>query len=297
MKKLLINLSLTLAAAVVLTACGGQVSGRGVSSEAPGDASAVSAALTASTSVVPAPTAKPDPTAAPTPTSEPKVLARSECYPQASMEGPVQEPSWTEYRYTPDGLLAEEVSGPLDGEANTRVEYTYDDQGYLVTEVQSSLVDGAWQVEFTNEYVNDDYGNCLTWTSTSNAGIQSTRSYTYEYDEQGRWVRQDQPDPTFPMWSTREYSGEGQACTESLYYPGGKLRMVSTYDGEGRLLREEDVDNGEVCGLRERTYDDQGGLICYTVDYDSMPNTDLNHYTNEYAPLSEVLAETNAASE
>ena len=285
MKKLLVNLSVTLLAASLLTACAGASSGRGTAE--PDDAAPEMAETVVS--------ATPAPTAAPTPEPEPMVLAWVETHPDpmASMEGETIPDSWTEKLYTPEGLLAEELTGPMEGTADTRVAYSYDDRGFLTQEVHSSLVDGAWMVESTVDYANDDHGNPLTKTTTSGSGFQQVQSFTYEYDESGRWIRRDWGDPTFPMWDVREYTGDGQACTEYLYYPGEKLRMVSTYDDAGRVLREEDMDNGEVVGFRQYTYDEQGGLICITADYDTdnLPVLDLWKYTNTYEPLSQALVQ------
>lgn len=287
MKKLLANLSVILAAAAMLTACAGNhaadSASTGMPAATPGPVQAES---------TPAPTEAPTPT----PEPEPMVLARVETHPasKAGMEGGVVlRDTWTEKRYSPEGLLLEELSGPVDGTADTMVEYSYDDRGYLVRETHSYLTDGVWQMESDNEYTNDDYGNVLTWITTNSAGFQTEQTYTYEYDEKGRWTRRGQNDPAFPMWSIREYSGDGMACTEYLYYSGEKLRMISTYDDAGHLLREDDVDNGETGGFREYTYDDQGGLICVTTDYpdDELPVMDMWEYTNEYAPLSQVLAD------
>ena len=290
MKKLFVHLSLIAMAAAMLTACTG---GDSAVSTASGTREA--AAVPASVAATPAPTPAPTPVPSPTPEPEPMVLARVETHPapEASMEGVVMRDTWTEKRYSPEGLLLEELTGPVDGEADTRVEYSYDDQGYLVGAVHSYRMDGTWQMESSDAYTNDEHGNALTWTMTNSSGFQTENTYTYEYDDQGRWIRKDQNDPTFPMWSTREYTGDGMACTEYLYYSGGNLRMISTYDDAGHLLREEDVDNGEAGGFRQYTYDDQGGLICVTVDYpdDELPVTDMWEYTNEYAPLSQALAD------
>lgn len=288
MKKLFVNLSLA-AAAVMLTACAGNQSGRGANPEQPAETAAVS-----DVGATAAAASEAEPT--PTPEPEPVMLARVECYPDemASMEGGVVLPdTWTENYYTAEGLLAESLSGSMGGEADTRVKYSYDDQDFLVRADHECLENGAWQTDYTDVYENDAYGNVLTQTTQYADGSQWQLSYTYEYDENGRWTRRDQVNTGFPMWSTREYTGEGHACTEYLYYSGEKLRMVSTYDEAGNLLREQDIDNGEESGFREYTYDDQGELICVTADYptDNLSVMDMWKYTNTYAPLSQVLAD------
>ena len=291
MKKRLMILSMTLLAAVALTACAaGQPAG-----SSPAAASVASVSTPAPTGTpTPAPTATPSPTSAPQ--EDPMMLSRTVCQPDplASMEGGVTLPaSWTEKRYTAAGLLAEEWSGPLEEAADSCIRYAYDDQDYLVEEVHSSLQDGSWQVVQTTTYESDQFGNPLTETNLLAEGSLPDKSYSYLYDEEGRWVRQDLNDPSFPTWKIREYTGEGLACTESLYYPGDVLRMVSAYDAEGRLLREEDRDGETVIGYRQYTYDEQGGLICVRVDYVSDELGPMNQftYTNTYTPLTCLLVD------
>lgn len=292
MKKALTILSMTLLTAAVLTACAAE--------ELPQSNPSSAAATAVST---PAPTASPVPSATPSPTppADPLMLSRTVCQPDplASMEGGVTLPaSWTEKRYTAEGLLAEEWSGPLEEAADSCIRYTYDDQGFLVEEVHSSLSEGSWQVVQTSTYENDAFGNPLTQTNMLAQGSLPDKSYSYLYDEEGRWVRQDLNDPSFPTWKIREYTGAGLACTESLYYPGDVLRMVSTYDEEGRLLREEDRDGETVIGYRQYTYDDQGGLICVRVDYASDELGPMNQfvYTNTYTPLSQLLVDAQTSN-
>lgn len=118
----------------------------------------------------------------------------------------------------------------VNGELSTTAEYTYDENGSMLT-YSANVIDAGMSLR--QEFTYDSRGNKIKVVADSGYGITTTE---YTYDAQNRLVKESSPD--------------SPSRTEYTYEDGGKLETASIYD-----------ENGELFGKRITTYDDHGNML------------------------------------
>lgn len=127
-------------------------------------------------------------------------------------------------------------------------EYTRDDQGRALTEhiTASDGFDQLSRVEY------DDHGNTVLWETITNGAYRVDR-YEYEYDDQGRRVRQFRlTDTGRRLVCTWEYLDEYGSYTH--YSSEGYPSMTILYDAQGHQISlTHYIDGTDLPGIRETT--------------------------------------------
>jgi len=174
-----------------------------------------------------------------------------------------------ERRPRPYGASSELVKypGPCErkdtiGDAAPRVvSFTYDDSGNVIQET-----DGSFEVARTW-----DAGGKLLSEHVS--GLPGLRDYvdTYEYDEEGRWVRlkrQAEGNAEPSKTHERTFDASGNVIREEVQavLGGEEHHSVVTHEYDGnRLVRTETDDDGdgEVEWRGEYVFEEDGGRVLY----------------------------------
>jgi len=205
-----------------------------------------------------------------------------------------------EWTYNEQGDKLSEKETDSFGEENlVTYSYTYDEAGRKLTEVSGNHKD---------EWTYDEKGNELTKKSYYEGELNAI--YSYEYDDQGRLIKDRwedvESDPSESSWSqnefiydangNRHYKSVTRSDGDNLSYEheyneagnvikmtrteDGKVTMVRTYDAAGNLLTS-DFTGEDRCEKIAFTYDDFGNRM-------SEGYTNSSEYSYEYAVIYEI---------
>lgn len=142
------------------------------------------------------------------------------------------------YERDSDGRILSAKGTDDTGEGASRAEYTYNENGDILTEVYHSI-NGEMTVNTTYEY--DDKGNPI-----SRKGIDIDETYFNTYDGAGNLIRKENEDGSRHEYTydadgnmiTRVYYNEDGMFSNTrhfTYYPTGELRTESYYYSDGDL--------------------------------------------------------------
>jgi YD repeat-containing protein len=93
---------------------------------------------------------------------------------------------WTVHTYDDSDRLTETAFYTRDGTLSQRNVYAYDARG-RETEWNAYRGDGTHALGFTRRY--DESGNVVESLHSANGSLVSRRTYTYEFDARGNWVK------------------------------------------------------------------------------------------------------------
>ncbi len=172
-----------------------------------------------------------------------------------------------------------------DGKEYYRVNYTYDEQGHMT--VVEYVSQESEMLNFRYEYEYGENGLPVKQIIINSKGKQ-TNKIQFEYDEQGREIRRADKNEVV----TRTYGENGSYVerteglnsnwvseTEVVYDQNGALILEHTvqngndtknqyeYDEQGRRIRRETWQNGELLAYRTLEYRD--GKLYRTINYDA----------------------------
>lgn len=178
-----------------------------------------------------------------------------------------------------------------DGDNGTRWEYTYDEQGHLVEEQESTSAYGH------------DYSTTTTFAYDANGRLAEQESYDgmyayyYTYDDAGRLVAMSMggvDDPT--SRTTYAYDDAGRLTSRLYTYKSDRGMFITfTYDDAGNLVQAEETDQtlGRIYQTTTYERDAAGNLtrVSATNFYDdpapvSFAYDDANRLTSASATLS-----------
>ena len=189
-----------------------------------------------------------------------------------------------EFVFDSDGNKITEITY-YDGKEYYRVNYTYDEQGHMIG-VESTSKEST-MLNYRYEYEYGENGLPIRQIILNYTGKQ-TNEVLFEYDEQGREIREEDWNSVI----TRTYGENGSYVerTESLnsdwvseyeavFDQNGALILEHTvqngndttvqyeYDEQGRVGRRETWQNGELLMYTTREY--REGKLYRTVNYDA----------------------------
>ncbi len=172
--------------------------------------------------------------------------------------------------------LAVQATGSIDengdGQPNSTISNTYDDNGNLLTVHNDNNADNEPDNIITFTY--DDNNNILTLSYDNNADSQSDRVYTHTYDANGNKLTYNSSD------------GEGRIAYEYVYTYDSKGNQISrnfthaavagssitiyTYDDNGNQVSMRSLNSdGVPANIITYTYDDNGHQLTRENDSDA----------------------------
>lgn len=175
-----------------------------------------------------------------------------------------------ENSYDGEGHLTEQIyTNEEEPSQNTHTRYTYDEKGNLIRQAEI-----RYDREYTvTEYTRDEHGGILKERKLEDGVLQSEVSYRYEYDGEGRILRQE------------DLSVTPAAVTEYAYDGAGRcVRIVNSTDGKKHASSEFGYSYDGTLPLR---------ITQTTLQYDGgTPAGDI--YTTEYTYEGETTPEISA---
>lgn len=188
---------------------------------------------------------------------------------------------WTEYQYDETGNLIKEIKHADGNEDLEKFDYIdqvneYDTSGNLIKEIiNNNGFSGSHYGRYLLEQKFDAAGNLIKWDEYRDGSEQVTSSREYEYDEEGRIIKETyinyvDYDGNFydePLSNTSTYSYEEE------------------YDELGNLIRfiMYNDDRDYVDHWTEYEYDETGNLIRETVYYGDGNSNVKSRIEYEYA--------------
>lgn len=159
---------------------------------------------------------------------------------------------WDEDIYDNDGKLIESIYYErLMANLDYKTEYTYDSNGYLIKEMETSRnLDGTLDYINNIEYTNDSSGNVMKKT------IQHK---SYHYSEDG--------DSVYQSLDVKEYNEEGVLIKWVTYDEEGRIENLYEYDNYGNLIKESHPNMGYGSYLTceyKYEYDEYGNVLKVT---------------------------------
>ncbi len=124
----------------------------------------------------------------------------------------------------------------INGELYSTSEYTYDENGNMLTFVSNML---SANMVLRQEFTYDWQGNKIRQVVDSGYGAVTT---VYEYNSRNQLVKESSPDS--PSWTKYEYSDGSKTQTALSYDESGELsaKTIETYDDWGNLLTRQSYD-------------------------------------------------------
>lgn len=164
-----------------------------------------------------------------------------------------------EYTYDEEGNLLSEHSVTLYGEADRSREYEYDKNGNLIS--TRVYTDGKLYDKIFYEY--DKNGNCIK--------LISDIVIEYKYDEKGNMTEETRYDEAGKVTSVRRYSYDrkGNNTRLELFEANGDLRLqtTNTYNSSGKLLTtKETYPDGDLKVLIKYKYDKMNNVLTETSE-------------------------------
>lgn len=160
----------------------------------------------------------------------------------------------------------------LGNDRPNKIDYGYDEQGNLI-ESTSLNPDGSVLIKTKNKY--DDTGK-MTEMLTENASSDPRKKIfiklNLSYNEQGEVSKAEALDKDGNILSVIEYKydSNGNLVEQINQVQGKQLRLLHTYDANGKALESTQLDEqGEVKSRTKNTYDDKGNNIEMEIDFPS----------------------------
>lgn len=170
------------------------------------------------------------------------------------------------YVYDQSNRNIEWTRSRADGSIHQHNTYQYDEKGNKILQVEDY---SEYHFEYKSTY--NDKGQLVKVECTRNGEPFDTDTYTY--DDQGRLV--DYRDGNF---SNYHYVYEGNITKEQDVQDDGAVysETVYTYDGNGKLIKEEYFEKGELLHYYEYTRNDAGKVLetCRYDMYDDVAQMD-----------------------
>ncbi|BAY62611.1 hypothetical protein NIES22_26850 [Calothrix brevissima NIES-22] len=177
----------------------------------------------------------------------------------------------TSYTYDSNGYLVSERNYQASGQIDIITDYTYNSRGQKTSEYRYNAATG--KAFYKNLYTYDDNSRLILVSGDSGAdgSIDSLTSYTY--DSNGRLISVN---------TDSGADGSIDSLTSYTYDPNGRILSVSTdrgadgslnevyiYDSNGRVVVEkQDYDrDGKIDFILTNTYDSNGSPVLVTYDY------------------------------
>lgn len=160
----------------------------------------------------------------------------------------------------------------------TRVVYTYDEDGCMLTSETRYTVDGVESCDRT-VYTYNSQHQLVKSVDEYDGSVSSTTTYTYNAKGQLVSEKTDYSDSgVSEVQYTRDASGN---CIKKIELSDGELAWctTSTYDAKGNLIKSVETDSEGVARLTETyTYDSNGNPTKYTSDSDGYLSTETYTY-------------------
>ncbi len=191
-----------------------------------------------------------------------------------------------------------------DADAETRIDWVYDDLGRLTAEDFDFAYTGTFDANRSADYAFDLVGNRLTLKSDLDGDDTDDETITYAYDDNDRLLREQKDDLTpTNADSTTFYGYDVTQQTSKTSYDGiltdpGSTKTsetLYTYDVQGRLSQTSVDADGDGAGAAVVTtykYDDSGIRVSQTVG-----GVETKYLNDKQNPTghSQVLEEKNSA--
>lgn len=260
-------------------------------------------------------TEAPEPT--PTPSVEPVTFTKEDgkLYTESYFNPNGMKYASVIYSYDSTGRVASEKRLGLNDAEEGILKYEYFPDGSISSRVfEQCGTDGSYTEVYREIYAYDEAG-ALSSITRSEGGVTAAKT-VYEYDENGRLVKESQYEGEDFCIAEFEYSHDANGrmikCRRSDYIEESVSENNYGYDAKGRLLTDQcydesgnmisrtefaydDNDNeikrsvytegGELISSTEKSYeyDDIGNIVsCITTHSDGTPGTTVN-YTWQYS--------------
>ena len=130
-----------------------------------------------------------------------------------------------------------------------REEYEYSN-GLVIRETK--YLNGEWYGTLTHTL--NEYGQPITteYEYASEGGFSGVSEFEYEYDENGRVIRQETESKSTEYYSSTSYTYDDKGNLKSE--DNGVKKKIYTYDSEKRLIKLEGCDNGSLSWYEEYEY-------------------------------------------
>ena len=159
------------------------------------------------------------------------------------------EASKTEYKYeyNADGTAASKEYKSMTGDIREEYEYS---NGLVIRETK--YLNGEWYGTLTHTL--NEYGQPITteYEYASEGGFSGVSEFEYEYDENGRVIRQETESKSTEYYSSTSYTYDDKGNLKSE--DNGVKKKIYTYDSEKRLIKLEGCDNGSLSWYEEYEY-------------------------------------------
>lgn len=159
------------------------------------------------------------------------------------------EASKTEYKYeyNADGTAASKEYKSMTGDIREEYEYS---NGLVIRETK--YLNGEWYGTLTHTL--NEYGHPITteYEYASEGGFSGVSEFEYEYDENGRVIRQETESKSTEYYSSTSYTYDEKGNLKSE--DNGVKKKIYTYDSENRLIKLEGCDNGSLSWYEEYEY-------------------------------------------
>lgn len=203
----------------------------------------------------------------------------------------------TQMSYDKDNnLLTKDIYYSGAEKPKISIEYTYDENGWLIKEFHTDRSENSPNLEQTFEYVYDSHGNVVEKRTTNFFGFEAVEvvRYVLKYDEKGRLIEKyNEEEPEYVTyysyyddgtlkkeWSDgwlKEYDENGNIVKSDT----GDEKDDYVYNADGKLLKHT-CDDGKSVTVYEYTYDENGYLVKKTADSDEYGVTTWQYYNDAY---------------
>lgn len=186
-----------------------------------------------------------------------------------------------------DSRITETIRYNQDGQPFLKIRYDYNDQGLLKREIYwDSSAAGVRTRE--KVYFYDDTLKTRMELRT-NQGVQYTG--TFQYDEQGRLVREAFTDTALMSWTTYQYNEQDQETEKTSWSgPGQYRKLTYSYNHAHKLDTIRNIDSlGNVLQTDVYHYQEDT-LLSKLVMYDAQGNVRAN-WKYEYDDKGRLVEE------
>lgn len=175
-------------------------------------------------------------------------------------------------------------------DTRTLTEYTYDSFGRVIEERYYSLDDAGEKIETDDyyvEYTYDNNGNVLTLSKGKyvNGAKSESEKTAFTYDERNNVLTQENKiDAANVIKTTYEYDNCGNAEKKIMTRGSDTIEAISAYDHENRLLSEICKLNGNIFSVVEYEYDNCGNMITKKMhkSYNAEDEQHTDYVTEKY---------------
>ena len=151
------------------------------------------------------------------------------------------------YEYNADGTIAYKEYKAMPGDVH--VDYEYSD-GLLVKEI--TYYNGEWFGTLTHTLNEHGHPVKTEYEYASEGGFGGLSEYEYEYDENGRVIRQETENKSTAYYSSVSYTYDEKGNLKSE--DDGSRRKFYTYDSENQVVKLECYYIGSLSWYEEYEY-------------------------------------------